>query len=101
TNVTAKPATPTATNTGPYCEGATIQLNATTVAGATYSWTGPNGFTSTLQNPTIANSTAAMSGTYSVTATANNCTSSAGTTSVTVNAKPSTPEPTSTRPNCD
>src|SRR5207237_10727863 len=89
------------TNTGPYCEGATIQLNATTVAGATYSWTGPNGFTSTLQNPTIANSTAAMSGTYSVTAIINSCSSSAGTTSVTVNPHPPPPTPSNGGPYCE
>jgi Putative metal-binding motif/Secretion system C-terminal sorting domain len=34
-----------------------------------YSWTGPNGFTSALQNPTINAATVAASGTYFVTAT--------------------------------
>src|ERR1035437_5045356 len=57
----------TASNTGSYCAGATIQLNAT--GGGTYSWSGPGGFTSILQNPTIAASTTAMSGTYTVTVT--------------------------------
>ena len=45
----------TATNGGPVCVGGTIPLNATTVTGGTYRWTGPNGFTSTLQNPTVPN----------------------------------------------
>ena len=48
----ATPATPTASNGGPYCENATIALSTPLVAGATYAWTGPNGFTSALQNPT-------------------------------------------------
>jgi len=40
-------------NTGPICPGATADLTASTVIGATsYSWTGPNGFTSNQQNPT-------------------------------------------------
>ncbi|MGZ4034437.1 MAG: PKD domain-containing protein, partial [Bacteroidia bacterium] len=45
------PATPTASNTGPYCVGATINLTTPTVAGATYSWTGPSAYSSSLQNP--------------------------------------------------
>lgn len=51
----------------PVCIGATIQLNA--AGGASYHWTGPNGFTSSLQNPTIPNATTANSGTYSCTVT--------------------------------
>src|SRR5204863_1559223 len=50
--VNAIPATPSASNGGPYRAGATIALSTPTVAGATYSWTGPSGFASALQNPT-------------------------------------------------
>lgn len=71
----------TATNTGPYCEGSTIQLNAS--PGATYAWTGPNGFTSTLQNPTILNCVVGDSGVYSVTVSGVGCLAAA-TTTVTV-----------------
>ncbi|MBK8599138.1 MAG: immunoglobulin domain-containing protein [Holophagales bacterium] len=93
TSVTVNPipSMPTAGNGGAVCEGGTISLTASTVPGATYAWTGPNGFTSAAQNPTIPNATVAMAGTYSVTATVNGCTSPAGTTSVTVNPIPSTP----------
>ena len=69
----------TASNTGPYCAGATIQLN-TPVAGATYSWSGPQTFTANVQNPTRPNATSAMAGVYSVTVTSNGCTSTATTT---------------------
>src|SRR6185503_11577398 len=89
--VNPTPATPTASNGGPYCENATIQLSTPTVGGATYSWTGPNGFTSALQNPTRGSATLADAGTYSVTITVNGCTSAAGTTNVVVNAAPATP----------
>ena len=78
------PAAPTVGNNGPLCVGATLNLTASTVGDATYSWTGPNGFTSTEQNPTITNVTTAASGLYSVIATASSCISSAGTTTVTV-----------------
>ncbi len=55
-----------ASNSGAACPGSTLTLTATGPAGATYAWTGPNGFTSTQQNPTLTNVTAAMAGTYSV-----------------------------------
>jgi hypothetical protein len=82
--INPSPATPIAGNTGPYAVGQTITLTASTVPGATYSWTGPLGFASTQQNPTIANATTAMSGTYSVTAIIGDCTSAAATTAVSV-----------------
>lgn len=83
TKVTVSP-TPTtvASNNGPVCDGGTIQLSATGDAGDSYSWTGPNGFTSSLQNPTIPNATAAVSGVYSVVRTASGCSSAPATTTV-------------------
>jgi large repetitive protein len=78
------PATPTAGNNGPLNAGATLNLTASTVPGATYSWTGPNGFASTAQNPSIINATSDASGLYSVTATIGSCASAPGTTTVTV-----------------
>ena len=45
------------------CPGSDIKLSAS--GGTSYSWTGPNGFLSTDQNPTIPNATTAHSGTYS------------------------------------
>ena len=79
--------TVTANNTGPYCPGQTISLSSSNVTGATYSWSGPGGFTSTAQNPTRPGATTAMGGTYTVTATAGTSTCVA-TTAVTVNAAP-------------
>ena len=78
-----------ATNNGPLCPGDSLVLTATTVAGATYSWTGPGGFTSTLQNPTISNITAAMAGNYTVSINVISppC-SSTSTTTLVVNPKP-------------
>ncbi|MFZ1527422.1 MAG: gliding motility-associated C-terminal domain-containing protein [Ferruginibacter sp.] len=41
-----------ASNSGPVCPGGSVNLFATDVTGGNYSWTGPNCFTSTQQNPT-------------------------------------------------
>ena len=57
----------TVSNNGPVCEGAPLNLSASYAqAGVAYSWTGPNGFTSSFQNPTIPNSSLATEGTYVV-----------------------------------
>lgn len=75
--------TATAGSNSPICAGGT--LNLTSSGGGTYSWAGPNAFTSTTQNPSITGATVAASGTYTVTVTAAGCSATA-TTSVTVNA---------------
>ncbi|CAF0728556.1 unnamed protein product [Rotaria sordida] len=43
---------PVATNTGPYCAGSTIQLNASPNGMSSYLWTGPNGYTNSSINTT-------------------------------------------------
>ncbi|GAC1559926.1 MAG: hypothetical protein NVS3B13_27620 [Mucilaginibacter sp.] len=56
-----------------FCAGNTLSLTANTVAGATYSWTGPGSFTSAQQNPSVPS---ALAGTYVLTVTgASGCTS--------------------------
>lgn len=85
------PTAPTASSNSPVCEGGTLQLSAGVMAGATYSWTGPNGFTSAVELPTVFPVTAAAAGVYSVTVTVGGCTSAAGTTAVAVNTLPGTP----------
>jgi hypothetical protein len=80
--------TPIASNTGPYCIGSDVKLSAGTMAGATYTWSGPNGFTSNLQNPTITAAGLAAAGTYSVYATVNGCISGTATTTVSIVAGP-------------
>ncbi|MCW3071501.1 MAG: hypothetical protein JWO44_1391 [Bacteroidetes bacterium] len=87
------PAAPTAGNSGPVCSGSTLNLTASTVAGGTYSWTGPGAFANGTQNPAIPSVTNAATGTYSVTVTVNGCTSPAGTTSAIVNNTPNPPIP--------
>ncbi len=79
--VNANP-TATATSNAPVNLGGTILL--TSSGGGTYAWTGPNGFTSTNQNPVISNSTVNNYGNYTVTVTLNGCTATA-TTNVSLN----------------
>jgi uncharacterized repeat protein (TIGR01451 family) len=68
------------TSNSPVAVGGTLTLAANAGGGATtYSWTGPNGFTSTSASPSIANVTTAAGGTYYVTA------STGGTTSCNAN----------------
>ncbi|CAG0959442.1 hypothetical protein FLAV_00618 [Flavobacteriales bacterium] len=58
------PSFSTAGSNAPLCMGQTLQL--TSSGGVTYSWSGPNGFTSTQQNPSIPNVTFVNTGTYTV-----------------------------------
>ena len=70
--ITSLPDAGIATNTGPVCIGANVQLEVQDVFGATYAWTGPNAFSSTIRNPLVA---VPDSGTYTVVVTVNNCAS--------------------------
>nr|MBA3663803.1 gliding motility-associated C-terminal domain-containing protein [Bacteroidota bacterium] len=78
------------------CAGASLNLNAT--GGTSYSWTGPNGFVSGAQNPSINNVSLAANGMYSLTVTVGMCSSNAS-ASVTINPLP-TPNITSNGPVC-
>ncbi len=98
--VNNSPATPTPNSNSPICSGSSLNLSTTTVANASYAWTGPNGYSSTQQNPTRTNASTAMSGTYSLTVTVNGCTSTAGSIAVTVNSAASTPNASSNSPVC-
>jgi uncharacterized repeat protein (TIGR01451 family)/gliding motility-associated-like protein len=69
------------------CSGSNLNLYAS--GGVSYSWTGPNGFTSQSANPVIYNVTSTQSGTYSVTVTNAAGCSKIATVSVTVNTPPS------------
>ncbi len=78
---------PTASSNTPVCEGDTLRLFAIPAGATSYSWTGPNGFTSSAQNPKIANATPADAGIYSVSIVIGSSTYSP-TTAVAVNASP-------------
>ena len=98
--VTAAPSAPVPSSNSPVCGGGVLQLSASAVAGATYSWTGPAGFASTLQNPTRSPALSSHSGTYSVWALLNGCISPVATIQVIVSPIPAAPSLTSNSPIC-
>lgn len=62
----------TASANAPLCAGTTLHLTATVSDGILpliFSWSGPGGFASSVQNPSRTNTTPAHSGTYTVTVT--------------------------------
>ncbi len=84
----AAPAITSTSSNSTVCSGNTLTLTtAVTGSHPTYSWTGPNSFTSSLQNPSISNVTTAATGTYSVTVT-NGCGTASSSTAVTINSSP-------------
>ncbi len=83
-------ATPSASasSNSPICAGSILNLTGTTDAGTTFTWTGPNSFSSSLQSPSIVSATTAASGSYSFTAINGTCSSTVSATIVLVNQSP-------------
>lgn len=67
------PQKPVLSNNGPLCSNNTLELKGTSTTGTTWSWSGPNGFNSTEQNPKIANVQMANAGTYKAIANLDGC----------------------------
>lgn len=66
----------TATVNSPVCTSKTVSLSVSPVNNATYSWTGPGGFSSSNQNPNITNAGTSNNGVYVVTVNVGGCSSS-------------------------
>ncbi|MCQ2959705.1 MAG: glycosyl hydrolase family 8 [Bacteroidales bacterium] len=84
--VNSIPKTPVPTNNGPKCDGEEVTLSVSSVSSATYTWAGPDEFTSDLQNPKVS-----ASGEYSLIVTVNNCSSESAATLVEINPIPDVP----------
>lgn len=71
------PAKPTASSNTPVCAGDSLHLLAvySGTGSPTFSWTGPNSFASSLQNPAVPNINAGDSGVYRVQAVLGTCNS--------------------------
>lgn len=85
------PAAPQAGSNSPLCAGSTLSLTADATGTVTYQWTGPKGFSSNQQNPSISNVSEAEEGVYYVSVTQANCTSPTSSVNVVVNPLPAPP----------
>ena len=64
-----------AVSNSPVCQDSTIYMSTDTIAGATYSWTGPGSFSSTDQNPVIPTASIMNEGIYTLVVTSGGCSS--------------------------
>ena len=85
------PITASATSDSPVCFNSSLNLLGTSVGGTIFSWTGPNGFISSLQNPSIANTVLANDGTYTLTVTDGTACSATATVDVVITPAVETP----------
>lgn len=95
--------TATLSSNSPVCTGNTLSLTATASGTAapsyTYTWVGPNSFTSAVMNPTVAATTSLQSGTYTVTINPGACPITQ-TINVVVNSTPTITSITNNGPVC-
>ncbi|MCS6904888.1 MAG: fibronectin type III domain-containing protein [Bacteroidia bacterium] len=98
--VMPRPATPTVSSAQTICAGSTLQLTASSVPGAIYSWVGPNGYFTAVQNPIRNNVTTSDAGTYTVRTILGNCSSGTASVDVTIVQRPPTPQVGSNSPIC-
>lgn len=77
---------PVGGSNSPICVNATLNLTAS--GGTSYSWQGPDNFSSTTQNPSLANASLPMAGDYTVTVSLGGTCISTATVTVVVNALP-------------
>lgn len=89
----------TAGNDGPVCAGTALSLDGGPTGMNTYSWTGPDGYSSSSRSPIVsASATVSMSGEYLLTVTDNNGCQDTASTFITVHSLPAadiTPDPAS------
>ena len=88
TNCTIIP--PNISSNSPVCEGGVLLLTANLIPNAQYFWSGPNGFTSNSQNPSIMNVSSLNAGSYSCYCTTTSGTSVSANMNVMILPKPLT-----------
>jgi gliding motility-associated-like protein len=99
--VKPNPTIPIVSNNSPMCERLDLNFLTTTIQDATYNWTGPNGFSSNLQNPVISNVTYADSGDYQLYIIVDGCLSPVATSLGAIWPTPPTPVILTNAPICE
>jgi len=79
---------PTIGTNSPICEDNTLSLNTSSINNATYHWSGPNGFSSNLQNTEVINAQEVNEGTYSLYLVIGSCTTATNQFTGVINPKP-------------
>ncbi len=100
-NIAPVIAAPAAASNSPLCEQSTLRLTAGGLNGATYSWKGPSGFSSSIQNPLLPSINVSNAGVYYVTASIAGCTGLTDSVTVNINVPPGTPAIASNSPVCN
>jgi gliding motility-associated-like protein len=99
--VKANPTLPLVSNNSPMCERLDLSFITTSIQNASYYWSGPNGFSSNLQNPTIENVTYADSGDYQLYIIVDGCLSPVATSLGAIWPTPPTPTIITNSPLCE
>ncbi|MBI1221400.1 MAG: T9SS type A sorting domain-containing protein [Bacteroidetes bacterium] len=95
-----RPLPPGVSNSSPVCSGDSIQLFADTVTGLSYSWIGPDSFSSSDQNPKLYQSDTSMIGPYYLRVSYKNCQSDDTSTQLLIHQTPQKPVATNDGPKC-
>ncbi|MDW8158497.1 MAG: hypothetical protein RML72_06440, partial [Bacteroidia bacterium] len=91
----------TFSSNSPVCVGADLNLTAPSpTPGATFAWSGPAGYTSTLQNPTRLSIQTNHAGVYSLVVRQGNCTIATATQTISVLPLPAVPRVSNNGPAC-
>jgi gliding motility-associated-like protein len=74
-----------ATSNSPVCQGSSIFLKIQNISGDVFSWTGPNGYSSSDQNAEIVSASPSDAGTYSLIVSNNGCNSVSSSVIIAIN----------------
>ncbi|MCS6905349.1 MAG: fibronectin type III domain-containing protein [Bacteroidia bacterium] len=99
--VLPQPPMPGISTNEPVCQGSSLHLSGSSIQGANYYWSGPNGFTAFTQSVTINNVTSSAEGYYTLYAVVGSCTTVTNSKFITIHPTPAAPVVSSNSPICE